>query len=232
MKRLFFIGMLMMALVSCKNSQNQNAENKEQFESFVVMETMEAGGYSYILGENNGETKWYAIAAQEVKIGDVFYFANPLVMVDFHSKELDRPFDEISFLMEVSKNPDDLVKSEIELSGMPSGKIITDQLELSLKIPKGAISIAELYENKQKYVGKAIMVYGQVTKFNPEIMSTNWVHLQDGTSFDGKYDLTLTTLQNITVGDVLTFEGIVTLDKDFGYGYLYEILLEESIVVK
>ena len=30
------------------------------------------------------------------------------------------------------------------------------------------------------------------------------------------------------VGDVVTVEGKVTLDKDFGHGYFYEIIIEEA----
>jgi hypothetical protein len=30
-------------------------------------------------------------------------------------------------------------------------------------------------------------------------------------------------------GDIITFEGKVALNKDFGHGYKYDILLEESV---
>lgn len=230
MKKLILLSLILAVFAGCKNNDKKNAENSQEFESFIVQETMDAGGYTYILGESNGVSNWYAITAREVKVGDEFFFANPMVMTDFYSQELERPFDEITFLMEVSKDPSDLVKTEVEMGGMPSGKILTDQLELSIELPKEAISIAELYENKQNYAGKTVIVKGQVTKFSPEIMNTNWIHIQDGTSFDGKYDLTLTGDIVVAVGEVMTFEGVVANDKDFGYGYVYEVLLEGSIV--
>jgi hypothetical protein len=36
----------------------------------------------------------------------------------------------------------------------------------------------------------------------------------------------------VNVGDNITIEGKVTLDKDFGYGYFYNVLLEEGKISK
>ena len=63
-------------------------------------------------------------------------------------------------------------------------------------------------------------------------MGKNWVHFQDGTSFEGQYDLMITTQENLSVGDVIVFEGLITLDKDFGAGYFYKVILEEAVLVK
>ena len=63
-------------------------------------------------------------------------------------------------------------------------------------------------------------------------MNKNWIHLQDGTEFDGQFDLTLTTDQQFEVGSVVTMEGKIALDKDFGYGYSYKVLLEDSKIVQ
>jgi len=63
-------------------------------------------------------------------------------------------------------------------------------------------------------------------------MERNWVHLQDGTEFDGKYDLTVTSLELFEVGQVITVEGILALNRDFGYGYEYELLLEKATQIK
>jgi len=56
------------------------------------------------------------------------------------------------------------------------------------------------------------------------------VHI--GTEFEGKYDLTVTSLERFVVGQVLTLEGILALNRDFGYGYSYEVLLEEATLVE
>jgi hypothetical protein len=59
-------------------------------------------------------------------------------------------------------------------------------------------------------------------------MDKNWVHLQDGTSDSDSFDLTVTTTDNVEVGDIATFKGKITLKKDFGAGYYYELIMEEA----
>ena len=63
-------------------------------------------------------------------------------------------------------------------------------------------------------------------------MERNWIHIQDGSEFDGKYDLTITSQESFEVGQVLTLEGVLAINKDFGYGYSYEILLEEATATR
>ena len=54
----------------------------------------------------------------------------------------------------------------------------------------------------------------------------------DGTEFEGKFDLTATSGEAFSVGQQLTLEGVVAVDLDFGYGYTYEVLLEQAHVVE
>jgi hypothetical protein len=63
-------------------------------------------------------------------------------------------------------------------------------------------------------------------------MEKNWVHIQDGTDYEGEFDLTITTSRSVSVGDTVTFEGTIALEKDFGYGYFYNILMEEGDLIK
>ena len=104
----------------------------------------------------------------------------------------------------------------------------TEKITVSIEPCDGCITISKLFESKQSFSGKSIKVKGQVTKFNPQIMGKNWVHLQDGTESEGLYDLTVTTDKEVSVGDVITFEGKIALDKDFGYGYFYSVLMEDA----
>ena len=94
------------------------------------------------------------------------------------------------------------------------------------------ITIAELYANKTVYQGKTVRLHGKVVKYNPNIMGKNWVHIQDGSEYEGKNDLTITTSMTTKVGDEITVEGTVVLNKDLGAGYFYEILLEDATIVK
>ncbi len=63
-------------------------------------------------------------------------------------------------------------------------------------------------------------------------MELNWVHIQDGTEFEGKFDLTVTSTESFKVGSVVTLEGVLALNKDFGYGYSYEVLLEKATAIQ
>lgn len=42
------------------------------------------------------------------------------------------------------------------------------------------------------------------------------------------FDLTITTNEKVNVGDVITFEGKISLNKDFGAGYSYKVIMEEA----
>ena len=61
-------------------------------------------------------------------------------------------------------------------------------------------------------------------------MDRNWIHIQDGTSDNGNFDLTITTNEEVVVNDVVVFKGKITLNKDFGAGYSYEVIMEEAKV--
>ncbi|MDX2443209.1 MAG: hypothetical protein QNK30_05365, partial [Bacteroidales bacterium] len=60
----------------------------------------------------------------------------------------------------------------------------------------------------------------------------NWIHLQDGTDYQGLFDLTVTSASEVEVGAIISVEGVVALNRDFGYGYTYDIIVEEAKVLK
>jgi len=113
-----------------------------------------------------------------------------------------------------------------------TGPVTTEKISDAVTPCEGCTKISDLFADMKSYKEKEIKVTGKVTKFNAEIMGKNWVHIQDGSEFEGKYDLTVTTAEVVQVGDIVTFSGKVALDRDFGYGYAYEILLEEGALVK
>ena len=148
-------------------------------------------------------------------------------MKDFKSNELNRTFASVMFLKEVQS---DKFKNE----SVPSNhlKPKTEKQNIVIVPVEGTISIAELFGNATNYANKIIRIQGKVVKFNSNIMGKNWIHLQDGTEKDGKNDLTITTDQKAAVGEVITVEGKITLDKDFGSGYFYDIIMEEAKLVE
>ncbi len=66
----------------------------------------------------------------------------------------------------------------------------------------------------------------------PQIIEQNWIHLQDGTSYNGFNDITITSLEKIKVDDIVSLKGTVVLNKDLGSGYKYDILIEDAVLVK
>jgi len=89
-------------------------------------------------------------------------------------------------------------------------------------------TVAALYKEKTTLAGQTVQVQGKVVKANNNIMGRNFVHVQDGTGEKGKNDLTVTSNQTANVGDKVTITGRVVVDKDFGSGYAYPLLIEEA----
>jgi hypothetical protein len=102
--------------------------------------------------------------------------------------------------------------------------------DLSITHSGEEISLEELFGNIEKYDGKEVTVKGVVVKINTGIMDRNWIHIQDGTSFEDQFDLTVTITDDVSFGlnDIVAFKGSITLDKDFGAGYLYDVIMENA----
>lgn len=107
-------------------------------------------------------------------------------------------------------------------------QVTTEKIDVVIEPCDGCITISKLFADKKGFSGKVIRIKGKVTKYNPLIMGKNWVHIQDGTEYKDSFDLTLTTDSEVSVGDIVTFEGKIALDKDLGYGYFYEVLMEDA----
>ena len=80
--------------------------------------------------------------------------------------------------------------------------------------------------------GKVVQIRGKVVKVNNGIMKRNFLHIQDGTGGEGTNDITVTSNQTANVGDEVTVTGTVALNVDFGFGYNYPILIEQSTIEK
>jgi hypothetical protein len=112
------------------------------------------------------------------------------------------------------------------------GMVKAEKASVTVNPCEGCVKLSDLLSNKKSYSGKTIKVTGAVTKFNSAIMGKNWIHIQDGSESNGEFDLTITTDEVSEVGQTVTFEGTIALDKDFGYGYVYSILMENGKQIK
>ena len=94
--------------------------------------------------------------------------------------------------------------------------------------------MAEIYAQRASLKGKTVAGRGKVVKFNAGIMGRNWIHLRDGSGTpEGKNnDVTVTTNDTVAKGDVVLVKGTVALDRDFGAGYTYTVVVEDGKVTK
>ncbi len=146
-------------------------------------------------------------------------------MRDFRSKELDTTFHSIIFLNGVFD------EKTIQPETGDQGKSSSAQDVFTAPVEDG-ITIKELLSNRKEYAGKSVIIKGKVTKFSANIMGRNWIHLDDGSDPSTEIDLTITSDEVAEVGDVIVIQGIVVLDKDFGSGYFYKIIVENGKIVR
>lgn len=215
---------------SCTNSGSRKAVKASDLHEVTVREAMNAAGYTYLLVSEGRKEQWLAVNEMEVEIGKTYYYQGGLMMSNFKSRELDRIFESIVFIDQISPEPPS-PHEEVTLSTAHSATVQVEKADISVDVPEGGISIADLISEKESYEGKTVRIRGQVTKYNADIMDKNWIHIQDGTEYEEMFDLTITSDLEVEVGKTLTFEGKIALDKDFGFGYFYEIIMEEAKII-
>jgi len=54
--------------------------------------------------------------------------------------------------------------------------------------------------------------------------------VQDGTGAAGTNDLTVTTDAEVQIGDTVLVTGALTLNKDLGSGYKFDVIIEKAQV--
>ena len=197
-----------------------------------VVECIQASPYSYLRLQTAKGEVWAAIPAAVLDPGTEVTVANPMLMANFESKTLKRTFPEIYF--GTAATP----AGTVARPGHPAAPSPAGEPVKIGKIQKAAganaLQVGEIWRKKATLKEKPVTVRGKVTQYAQGIMGKNWVHLQDGSGDPkkGTHDITLTTQDRVAKGDVVTFQGIVRLKKDFGSGYAYEVLIEDASIVK
>jgi hypothetical protein len=176
--------------------------------------------------EENGNDYWIAVTKMPVNKGETLYFAKSMEMKDFHSTELNRTFDKVLFVDGIAKSPNNK-------NGTFTHPEINKSPEINQKVTPlpGGKTVKDIFANSNELSGKTVRIRGEVVKVNSGIMGRNWIHIQDGTSSNGQYDLLVTTNQEAKMGDIVVFEGKVSINKDFGAGYKYPVMIEEAKVI-
>lgn len=184
-----------------------------------IQETLSSGGYTYMKVLESGNEYWIAMTQRDVKVGESISYDEQGWMKNFKSKTLNRTFDNILF----AGDPTAKTSQTAKLANIKPN-VMTSQYKKD-----GTITIAELFENRDKYVGQSVTVRGKVSKVSTGIMKLNWIHIVDDSRFKNMDDLVFTTANDLAKeGDVVYATGVLAKDKDFGYGYFYPVIVESS----
>jgi len=216
--------------------------------SIVVLEVIQVDNYTYLRVKEGEKELWIAAPTIDTKVGETLYYENGMLMTDFESKELKRKFDAILFVDKISKDRSFMEAAKDSPLVMPPGHPNAEnktadvpnmgspketvQQDIKIEPSKNGKSIADILKNPKLYEGKKVIVKGKVTKYTGGVMGKNWVHIQDGTKYNGKFEIVITTTAELKEGDNAEFEGPITLNKDLGFGYFFEVLMEDAKLVE
>jgi hypothetical protein len=114
----------------------------------------------------------------------------------------------------------------------PNPSEATASIDLSgIAKAEGGQTVAEVFAGSDQLEGKSVVIRGKVVKVNANIMGKNWLHVRDGSGEEGTNDLTITSTGTAPeVGDTVLVTGTVALNRDFGMGYQYPVIVEDAEV--
>ena len=108
------------------------------------------------------------------------------------------------------------------------------KLKVEKSTAQNGYTVAELFAKADSLDKQKVTVRGRVVKVNTNIMGRNWIHIQDGTGDPAKntYDLVITSADIAKIGAIISTEGTLAADKDFGFGYKYDVIIENAVLMK
>jgi|AMFO01.1.fsa_nt_gi hypothetical protein len=199
-----------------------------------ILETMNSGGYTYVKLETDQGEIWAAGPETEgLQVGDQVVLAGAMLMKDFQAKSLDRTFDQIYFASGIHR-PGEATAAEVQdaVASAHANLVVNDAgVDFSgLTVPDGGVRIADIHGRKAELSGKTVLFRGKVVKYTPAVMGKNWLHVQDGSAEGAAGDITVTTTASAQVGQTVLVRGTLAVDKDFGAGYRYDVIVEDADV--
>jgi hypothetical protein len=237
---------LLLVLTGCTESGEQAAADNPALAEPVpegmvrgaVEETMDSGGYTYVLLETAEGVRWMAAKQTEVKVGDVLQAGQGMPMTKFHSNSLDRTFEVIYFVGSFQNLSAPALSAVTPGDELPEGHPSVDVPD-DADAPAADVAafepgqdIAAVYANRESLAGQQFSLRGKVVKYNDGILGWNFIHIQDGSgdATDGSNDLTVTSKAATAVGDTVVVTGTIILDKDFGAGYSFPVMMEDASI--
>lgn len=210
---------------------------KNDLHTVQVNEILETSKYLYMNVTENEEQFWIATRLMDVSIGETYYYKGGLLKTNYESKDFNRVFEKIYLISgslvaaSHSSNSNTTNSSNKLFTKQKTTKAIKAPIKsLATKIEvEGSIKIAELVKNAKSLEGKTVQISGVCVKSNANIMNRNWIHLKDGSNDD--FDLVITSDTFIPEEAIITIKATVSLNKDFGAGYKYDLILENGIII-
>ena len=211
-----------------------------------LLEKIDAPSYSYLRVATPGGETWAAVPTANVAVGAEVTITGQMVMNDFESKTLNRKFDSIVFgTLEggtaapapgAAAPPADPHAGAGAAQALPGGSPrSTVPADIGdLKVPRAAGAdgriVSEVFAQRGALKDRPVSVRGKVVKYTADVMGKNWIHIRDASGSDATQDndLTATTADEAKVGDVVLVKGTVHLDRDFGAGYKYNVIVEDA----
>ncbi len=218
------IFIILIGFIACQKSA-EKAELPAGMHAVKVVENTGAANYSYLHVSENGSNYWIAVPEMQVEIGETLYFTKSMEMKNFHSKSLNRDFESILFVEDISKTPDKkppvVPHPQVKLAPVP---------DIAVEPLKDGKTVEQIYNQRKSLNGKKVRVRGKVVRYNPAIMNRNWIHIQDGTGSEGTHDLLVTSQDEAKVGQIVIVEGMIATDIDLGAGHTYVVMMEKGKV--
>ena len=223
-----------------------------------VVETQDVSTYTYVrLDDGAGKQIWAAVPQTQVEIGEEVALKGGTVMTNFNSKTLNRTFESIIFAsgfvrgsenkiarttggangsssdaVQPASSPDGMTSQSS--SGSTRAIVSFSGVKVEKSTAQNGYTVGELFAKAVNLNNQKVTVKGRVVKISPNIMGKNWLHIQDGSGdpSTNTHDLVVTSSAVVEKDTVISLEGVLAADKNFGSGYRYDVLIEDAVVVK
>jgi hypothetical protein len=225
--------------VATTKQETQESKKEIPKDAIMVLEAINAAGYTYAKVDDKGKIYWIAGPEIELNAGTPIKFEKQMVLPNFTSRSLERTFDELTFASiiiplddSVTKKADTVLEPKsISMGVCPSeeGKESLHVKSVEIEKNKDGYKVEELFAKKEQLEDKEILLNAQIVKIAKNIMNKDWIHLQDGSGENGTHDI-VATMQgcDYEVGDKVTIKGRLKANLDFGHGYKYDALIEDA----
>lgn len=191
-----------------------------------VLEQLPASPYLYLRIKTPTGEAWAAVPETTLETGATVTILNPMLMAGFESKTLKRTFDAVYFgTLSGGTTP-----AGTMAAAAPA--VVVEQVERARGAD--ARTVAEAWAQREQLSGKSVTIRGVVVKYTEGVMGRNWIHLQDGSgdAAKGTNDIAVTSMDGVAMGATVTITGTVRINKDFGAGYSYPVIVEDAKVAR